>query len=111
MGGIRVTASGINKTVLKYLRKNYNDGITFEVWNYYKNSLTVNGVTSDITRDWLQSQYLNNSTISFMVSTKKYINEFGTVNNAINKLDCTVSPTDHAYILRKTEGFNKIYQK
>lgn len=37
--GIRVTTNGINEDVIAYLKEEYNDGITFEVWNYYNDNL------------------------------------------------------------------------
>src|SRR3712207_8051794 len=42
----RVKTQGINETVLKELREKYGDGITFEVWNYFKSEA--------ITREQLQ---------------------------------------------------------
>ena len=102
LGGIRVKTSGINAKVLQYLNTKYGDGITFEVWNYFK---------SNITRETLKNTYLNNSTITFTNDTKAYINAFGTVNDAINEWDCTVSPTNTQYTIKETNKYNKIYKK
>lgn len=77
LNGIRITTSGINSAVLKSLRAEYGDGLTFEVWNYYKKE---NG-TSELTRETLQSQYLNKSSIAFTTNTGKYINAFGALYN------------------------------
>ncbi len=77
LGGIRVTTSGINKDVLKYLRTTYGDGITFEVWNYYKNAVTIDDVTSDVTRGEIKNKFLNNSTVTFTATTSRYVNAFG----------------------------------
>lgn len=81
LGGIRVTTSGINAIVLKYLRETYGDGITFEVWNYYNNSVTINGTTSDVTRGMLKNQFLNNSTVKFTSNPGQYVNAFGSIND------------------------------
>ena len=55
--------------------------------------------------------FLNNSTIKFTNDTKAYINAFGTVNDAINEWDCTVSPTNTQYTIKETNKYNKIYKK
>ena len=66
-GGIRVTTDGINADVLKYCRENFGDGITFEVWNYYKDNTT---------RDDLKPS-LDASTITFLDKEPDYyINAF-----------------------------------
>ena len=70
--GIRVKTQGINETVLKELREKYGDGITFEVWNYFKSEA--------ITREQLQPM-LNNSTIKFTAVPDRYVNAFGAVYN------------------------------
>jgi hypothetical protein len=100
--GIRVTTSGINATVLKYLRETYGDGLTFEVWNYYHSNL--------ITRDVLQES-LNLSTVEFLDGrVGKYINAFGKVDEAPNPLDCTVFPINPGYALSgDTNEYHKIY--
>ena len=38
--GIRVKTEGMNADVLAYTEKNYKDGLTFEVWNYYNQTAT-----------------------------------------------------------------------
>lgn len=66
-GGIRVTTDGVNAEVLKYCRENFGDGITFEVWNYYKDNTT---------RDELKPS-LDASTITFLDKEPDYyINAF-----------------------------------
>ena len=80
--GIRIRTAGINPEVLKYLRTNYGDGVTFEVWNYYQ---------SGRTREELKV-LLDRSTITFANEPAKYINAFAKLNGAVNPLDCTVTP-------------------
>lgn len=66
-GGIRVTTDGVNAEVIKYCRETYGDGITFEVWNYYKDNTT---------RDELKPM-LDASTITFLDKEPDYyINAF-----------------------------------
>lgn len=80
--GIRIQTAGINAEVLEFLRTNYGDGVTFEVWNYYQNSCT---------REELKVM-LDLSTITFTNEPEKYINAFAKLDGAVNPLDCTVSP-------------------
>jgi hypothetical protein len=93
LDGIRVTTSGINPTVLSYLEEKYKDGVTFEVWNYYKSSVDINGVTSDFTRGMLKNQFLDNSTITFTDGTENYINAFGSIPDYSGKVYDKVDPT------------------
>ena len=78
--GIRVTTSGINAETLKYLRKTYGDGMTFEVWNYFKSNIVdENGtVLESFDRAKLQTK-LNASTIKFTSDPGQYVNAFGAV--------------------------------
>lgn len=82
MGGVRVKTTGVNAEVLKYLRKNYGDGITFEVWNYYNN--TANRQQLKVMLDKTTIQFTNNPPL--------FINAFAQLNGAVNPLDCTVTP-------------------
>lgn len=67
--GIRVTTDGINQDVIDYCATNYGDGITFEVWNYFK----------DITREDLKPM-LDNSTVTFLDHNPAlYVNAFAKV--------------------------------
>jgi hypothetical protein len=96
MDGIRINTKGVNADVLKYLRKNYGDGITFEVWNYYND--TAN-------RDMLKI-LLDKSTISFAKDPGQYINAFAIVNGAKNPLDCIVNPPS-SYLNKTANDGNK----
>lgn len=91
--GIRVTTDGINQEVIDYCAAHYGDGITFEVWNYFK----------DITRDALKPM-LDQSTVSFLDKNPKlYINAFakkigyeGRIYSAKNDKGQLVPYTDEA---------------
>lgn len=73
---IEVVTKGINAAVLKELREQYGDGLTFEVWNYY---------TAD--RTSLMDKF-NQSTVTFTNKIGEYINKIN------NNLDCTVTRND-----------------
>ncbi|MBQ7631457.1 MAG: hypothetical protein IJS82_01685 [Paludibacteraceae bacterium] len=85
--GIRITTSGINAEVLRACCADYEDGITFEIWNYYH----------DTNRTALQAA-LNNSSITFTSNPGYYLNAFGPIDHeetgvlVPNPLDCTVLP-------------------
>lgn len=104
MNGIRIKTQGVNSEVLKYLRTNYGDGITFEIWNYYNTSATRNQLM----------QLLDMSTISFTNNPPQYINAFAKVGEAKNPLDCAVSPPSSYTITSINDGitignYNVIY--
>lgn len=102
MGGIRVTSEGVNAEVLRYLRSTYYDGITFEVWNYYKQNTT---------RTALQA-LLDQSIITFTDDPGKYINAFAKVNGSKNPLDCVVTPPStfpNSETNDGTQNYNVIY--
>ena len=84
-GGIRVRTEGISAQVLKYLRSNYSDGLTIEVWNYYNDYAVSRG------REVLKTM-LDGSTVTFTAEPGRYVNAFGRVGEARNPLDCTVAP-------------------
>lgn len=64
--GIYAATNGVNQAVIDYCNENYGDGLTFEVWNYFK----------DITRDELKPM-LDLSTVSFLTRNPAlYINAF-----------------------------------
>ena len=64
--GIRITTDGMCKDVLDFCQDQYYDGLTFEVWNYFK----------DIKREDLKA-LLDQSTITFLDNNPKtYINAF-----------------------------------
>lgn len=72
---IVITTDGIDKEVLSYCSSTYGDGLTFEVWNYYK----------DIKRSELKS-ILDNSYIEFLDNEPIHYTNTQLVDN-----DCTVS--------------------
>ena len=105
--GIRVTTNGINADVLKYLRTTYGDGVTFEVWNYYNNT---------ITREDLKP-LLDQATVSFVTDPQTYVNAFATLDGTVNPWDCKVTPVSTAYatpekgLWYNNSVYNDIYEK
>lgn len=68
--GIRISTDGVNKAVIDYCAEKYADGITFEVWNYFK----------DITRDNLKPM-LDLATVTFLDENPVlYVNAFAKLN-------------------------------
>lgn len=122
--GIHLTTQGINKEVLDVCADKYADGITFEIWNYFK----------DITREELKKA-LDKSTITFRNHNPKlYVNAFakldargyeGPIYNKFNDkgqlvpytdVDCTqpldtkywtrINPNDKDYVFLGTQNPN-----
>lgn len=69
--GIRVTTEGVDQSVIDYCAQQYFDGVTFEVWNYFK----------DIDRPTLKTM-LEKSTVTFKDNDPViYVNAFAKENN------------------------------
>lgn len=81
--GIRIWTDGINEDVINYCRDNYGDGITFEVWNYFNDVLSLDELKG----------YLNQATVKFLDALPAfYINAFTkTEDGSVQPDDCTVS--------------------
>ena len=112
--GIHVKTEGIDDSVINSCREYNNDGINFEIYNYYQTAQVtwedeegnevehniVTGVLSD--DDYIAiKNALNLSTISFTGTPKYYINAFGW-ENAETKTgkrtdDCVVKPNENLY--------------
>ena len=78
--GIRIKTEGVVPEVLKFLRKNYADGLTIQIWNYYNEYAVALG------RNGLK-EMLDKSTISFTHQPDRYVNAI--VEG--NPLDCVVT--------------------
>lgn len=72
--GIRIWTEGITQEVIDYCRETYNDGITFEIWNYFNDPET--GLPY-ISMDELKA-YLDKATVKFLDKDPDiYVNSFG----------------------------------
>lgn len=75
--GIRIWTNGITQDVIDYCWDTYQDGITFEIWNYFNDP----NKTELLTIDELKA-YLDKSTVKFLDNVpNKYINAFGRENS------------------------------
>lgn len=94
--GIRVWTDGITQDVIDYCWENYQDGITFEVWNYFNDPET--GLPY-ISMEELKG-YFDQATVEFLDKvTGQYINAFGKVNGKYSESnqdgkDFHVTPID-----------------
>ncbi|MCH5347593.1 MAG: hypothetical protein J1E63_10800 [Muribaculaceae bacterium] len=84
--GILITTDGIDQAVIDWCAETCNgDGITFEIWNYFNNGLSL-----DELKYWL-----NKSTIEFLDQEPDYyINAFTQDGGAKNGDDCKVNIID-----------------
>lgn len=77
-GGIRVWTEGINQAVIDYCWDKYQDGITFEVWNYFNDP--EDGLPYISIEDL--KTYLDQATVEFKDKIPgHYINAFGKEND------------------------------
>lgn len=82
--GIRITTDGITQEVIDWCQEKCQDGITFEVWNYFDKET---GINLDMLKD-----YLNQATVKFLDECPDfYINAFTEDNGVKDDEDCTVS--------------------
>lgn len=78
--GIRITTDGITQEVIDWCEEKCQDGITFEIWNYFNDTIDVETLKG----------YLNRATIKFLDGEPAlYVNAFVDEEN-----DCTVSIVD-----------------
>lgn len=76
-GGVKVSVTGVNKAVLDYLQETYHDGLTVEVWNYYQNSATLEG---------LKEGFDAGAKVSFSQKPSLYVNAFAKVPDYVETL-------------------------
>lgn len=87
-GGIRIWTDGITQEVIDFCFKHYQDGLNFEVWNYFDPEV--------IDFDTLK-EYLNQAVITFLDDIPdEYINAFGeNADGSRNADDANVSIVDN----------------
>lgn len=93
--GITVSTKGINKEVLKVCRELFEDGLTFEVWNYFNENTT----------DEILKEALDKSKVSFTRLPKIYF------NSILNDLDMNVQPVIGYQDVEIIDGKGKKYTK
>lgn len=80
---ITVESNGVNSAILEYLRKTYQDGLTFEIRNYY-NVTSLDSLATDLSK----------STITFINNPAYYIQAVGKYKNVLDKYPIYVKPED-----------------
>lgn len=83
--GITIKSEGVNAAILKYLREVYNDGLTFEVRNYY-NGLDHAALVAA----------LNNSTVKFTSNPSFYVQAVGRYKQVLDANPIWVKLADSA---------------
>ena len=74
--GVKVSVTGVNQDVIDYLQEKYGDGITVEVWNYYRNT----------TLDALKAGFDAGAKVSFSEKPSLYVNAFAKVPDYVETL-------------------------
>lgn len=69
-GGVNVVITGVNQQVVGYLDERFHDGLTVEVWNYYK---------EDADLDALKDGFNAGATVSFSQNPGVYTNAFAKI--------------------------------
>lgn len=80
--GVNVSIKGVNQAVIDYLADTYGDGLTVEVWNYYKN----------VTREALRDGFNAGATVSFSANPGVYVNAFAKVPDYVDEVVSDVLP-------------------
>ncbi len=75
--GVKVSVTGVNQAVIDYLQEEYGDGITVEVWNYYQNTTTLEG---------LKAGFDAGAKVSFSEKPSLYVNAFAKVPDYVDAL-------------------------
>lgn len=102
--GIKITTEGITQDVIDYCWANFEDGITFEVWNYFNDPDT--GLPYIDMNDL--KEYLDQSTVRFINKLpsqgmpSQYVNSFGRDNGKYGSenpdgKDFHVTPVDDSF--------------
>ena len=125
--GITIKTSGMNENVQNYLQREYQDGLTFEICNYFNTEKAVaGGSTQEIYKEELKS-ILDGTTISFTHTPAVFANAYGLLKGTatagekevkimeddkeetyhVRALDCKVVPADFTlFNTGATESFS-----
>lgn len=99
--GIRIWTDGITQEVIDWCYEKCNDGITFEVWNYFNDPETGEQLLS---MEELRS-YLDQATIKFLDEIPDYyINSFGPDNGKYDKNDPGALDKDDFHVTPVEQG-------
>ena len=106
--GITVKVTGVNDAVVASLKEEYGDGLTVEVWNYFKDATLDNLKTAFNDVD-------NGATVSFSTQPSVYVNAFAKIPEywelATDDYFPTVTSKDESGFQVPYLGENKLNQK
>lgn len=88
--GFTVTTSGINEDVIASLAKDYKDGITFEIWNYYNTEATREAL-KDLLDDTTVEFVGGCDNVDFFVNAINELVDRDTFVRTVNPWDCEVN--------------------
>lgn len=107
--GIKIWTDGINEEVIDFCRENYNDGITFEVWNYFNDPDKVGELP--ITMEELKT-YLDGATVKFLDKVPgQYVNAFGRENGKYGEGGTTDGNDFHVIPEEQLNRFDTPYEE
>ena len=94
LNGIMIKTTGINERVLRYLRNQYDDGLTLDVWNYM---------------NFTECQYDAEGNISRFEGPKDSFVDFSTFKNMMDKSTIAFTSTPELYVnsIMPAEGGGK----
>ena len=87
--GIKITVTGVDNELAAYLWEGYQDGLTVEVWNYFK----------DISLDDLKNGFDSGATIAFSMEPDSYVNAFAKIPDYLDAFDDALTSEDRGGLL------------
>ncbi|MDY6464938.1 MAG: hypothetical protein SPK80_10090 [Bacteroidales bacterium] len=87
--GIKITVTGVDDELAAYLWEGYQDGLTVEVWNYFK----------DISLDDLKNGFDSGATIAFSTEPDSYVNAFAKIPDYLDVFDDALTSEDRGGLL------------
>ena len=81
--------TGVDDELAAYLWEGYQDGLTVEVWNYFK----------DITLDDLKNGFDSGATIAFSKEPDSYVNAFAKIPNYLDDFDDALTSEERGGLL------------
>ena len=95
--GIKITVTGVDDELAQYLWEGYKDGLTVEVWNYYK----------DISLDNLKADFDAGATIDFTVAPNNYVNGFAKIPDYTGVITTKLEAVDPSALYYDAIGEDK----
>lgn len=89
--GIKITVTGVDDELAAYLWEGYEDGLTVEVWNYYK----------DVSLAALKAGFDAGATIAFSEEPNSYVNAFAKIPDYVDELEDATLTSEEREIAEK----------